>query len=595
MDHPAGMDVHIAQDLASRLRPLAWVIGIVISVGPAIIFLALGLASLTNTAKLDARVLSQRLQEIVLDSPSLWQYSAEKYAQILSDFLPRTNVASIEVLDEGGRPVLGYRYVTEASGKWWNRYAPSRSARILFNNRTLGAVRVALPLGGLLAETGLLFVACVGVGISLAWMVYGFPVRVVAGLEAQVRDLVDSVRGANRELSQTQDQLIQAQRMEAVGRLAGGVAHDFNNLLTLILGHSHLLLDRLEADNPMRAQIELIRTTGERAAGLTRQLLSFSRKQVLHPTVLDLTAVVTGLTSLLRRLVGEDVRFVIAPGPALGRIRADQGQLEQVLANLVINARDAMPDGGQITIRTANVQLDAAFSARHPEVRPGAYVMLAVGDTGSGMTPEVQAQIFEPFFTTKEVGKGTGLGLSTVYGIVTQHEGAIVVESEPGRGSTFTVYLPRVDEASTPATAVATPAAERQGTETILLVEDEVGVRALARDVLTMRGYTVLEATNGSAALRIAAQAAGPIHLLLTDVVMPGLNGRETADRLKVSHPDMRVLYMSGYTDDAIVHHGVLGPGTALLPKPFTPPVLARKVREMLDAPAAPKGPADSR
>ncbi len=387
------------------------------------------------------------------------------------------------------------------------------------------------------------------------------------------------------ELSQAHDQLAQAQKMEAVGRLAGGIAHDFNNLLTVIMGRSDLLLQELDSADPMRSRIELIRSTADRAAALTRQLLAFSRKQVLQPTVLDLTAVVAGLTPMLQRLIGEDVEFSIVPGPGAGCVLADRGQLEQVLANLVVNARDAMADGGQLTIRTANVELDEAFAAGHREVRPGAYVMLAVSDTGCGMSPEVQARIFEPFFTTKEVGKGTGLGLSTVYGIIRQHEGWIAVESEPGRGSTFKIYLTRKEESGEALTSAA-PTETPRGGETILLVEDEAEVRALAREALATKGYRVLEAANGREAIGLAAAEAGPIHLLVTDVVMPGLNGRQVATHLKASHPEARVLYMSGYTDDAIVQHGVLDPGTEFLPKPFTPDALARKVRAVLDATA---------
>jgi CheY-like chemotaxis protein len=305
--------------------------------------------------------------------------------------------------------------------------------------------------------------------------------------------------------------------------------------------------------------------------------------------VLDFTTVVTGFTPMLQRLVGEDIEFAILPGAAAGCVLADQGQLEQVLANLVVNARDAMPHGGRLTIRTAKIELDAAFVTEHPEVRPGAYGMLMVNDTGTGMSREVRSRIFEPFFTTKEVGKGTGLGLSTVYGIIRQHEGCIVVESEGGRGSTFRIYLPRVEAPAEIPARVGPPAETPRAVETILLVEDEAEVRAIAREALTMTGYTVLDAPTGREALQIAEKEAGAIHLLLTDVVMPGLNGREVAAGLKTSHPEARVLYMSGYTDDAIVHHGVLDPGTVLLAKPFTPDSLARKVREVLDAPAVPQ------
>ena len=416
---------------------------------------------------------------------------------------------------------------------------------------------------------------------SVRWIWHrSFPVRDKAGELVRVVGIAQDIS----ERKGLEEQLRQAQKMEAVGQLAGGVAHDFNNLLTIITGHSQLLLQDFDSSSPVRSKIGLIRATADRAAALTRQLLAFSRKQILEPTVLDLTAVVTGLTSMLQRLIGEDIEFAIVPGMGAGRVLADQGQLEQVLMNLVVNARDAMPHGGRLTIQTARVEIDRAFTALHPEVVPGVYAMLAVSDTGRGMNPEVQARIFEPFFTTKEVGKGSGLGLSTVYGIVRQHEGCITVESELGRGSTFRVYLSRVADEAEASVPVATPTKTPRGVETLLVVEDEAEVRALVRDALAMTGYKVLEAADGRAALRIAEEEAGDIHLLVTDVVMPGLNGAQVADRIKASHPETRVLYMSGYTDDRIGHHGVLTPGTILLSKPFTPDALARKVREALDA-----------
>jgi len=416
---------------------------------------------------------------------------------------------------------------------------------------------------------------------SVRWIWHrSFPVRDKAGELVRVVGIAQDIS----ERKGLEEQLRQAQKMEAVGQLAGGVAHDFNNLLTIITGHSQLLLQDFDSSSPVRSKIGLIRATADRAAALTRQLLAFSRKQILEPTVLDLTAVVTGLTSMLQRLIGEDIEFAIVPGMGAGRVLADQGQLEQVLMNLVVNARDAMPHGGRLTIQTARVEIDRAFTALHPEVVPGVYAMLAVSDTGRGMNPEVQARIFEPFFTTKEVGKGSGLGLSTVYGIVRQHDGCITVESELGRGSTFRVYLSRVADEAEVSVPVATPTKSPRGVETLLVVEDEAEVRALVRDALAMTGYKVLEAADGRAALRIAEEEAGDIHLLVTDVVMPGLNGAQVADRIKASHPETRVLYMSGYTDDRIGHHGVLTPGTILLSKPFTPDALARKVREALDA-----------
>jgi signal transduction histidine kinase len=395
--------------------------------------------------------------------------------------------------------------------------------------------------------------------------------------------LYQETRWAYEELSATQDQLTQARKMEAVGRLAGGVAHDFNNLLTVMIGRSQLLLLRLGAEDPVRPDIELMQQTADRAANLTRQLLAFSRKQVLQPTMLDLNAVVANLAEMLRRLIGEDIALVTALDPALDHVKADPGQIEQIVINLAANARDAMRKGGRLTLETANAELDAAYARHHVDVHPGPHVMLAVSDTGVGMTPETQARIFEPFFTTKGPGVGTGLGLATVYGIVKQSGGHIWVYSEPGRGATFKIYLPRVAEAVTPSVARPGLPKPARGHETILLVEDELAVRDLARDVLRAHGYTVLEAQHGCEALLISELHSGPIHLLLTDVVMPEMSGRELANRLAPLRPTMPVIYMSGYTDTAVVHHGVLDPGTIFLQKPFTPDALARKIREVLD------------
>jgi two-component system cell cycle sensor histidine kinase/response regulator CckA len=377
------------------------------------------------------------------------------------------------------------------------------------------------------------------------------------------------------------EQLRVAQKMEAVGQLAGGVAHDFNNLLTAILGYSQLLAPELRGNPEHFSAIEEIRKAGERAAGLTRQLLAFSRKQILELRVLDLNEIVHHIQEMLSRLIGEDIQVVMNLDPALSSVRADAGQIEQVIMNLAVNARDAMPRGGQISLETANVELGETYAQTHVPVQPGPYVMLAVSDTGVGMDRETRERIFEPFFTTKEKGHGTGLGLSTVYGIVKQSGGYIWVYSEPGRGTSFKIYLPRV-QAPAEALVVPEPAAlPAVGNETILLVEDEESVRALVRRTLEARGYRVLEAADGPQAVELALSR--PVDLLLTDMVLPGMGGSEIAARIHAIHPRARVLYTSGYTDDVIVRGGLMERGAAFLEKPFTPAVLARKVREVLD------------
>ena len=390
---------------------------------------------------------------------------------------------------------------------------------------------------------------------------------------------------AYQELSQAQEQLTQARKMEAVGRLAGGVAHDFNNLLMVIMGRSELLLQQFEANDPKRGATELIRDTTKRAADLTRQLLAFGRKQVLQPRVLDLNTAVDNMSELLRRVIGEDIVLGAALDPHLGRVKADPTQLEQVIMNLAINARDAMPEGGRLTIETANVDLDGGYAQRHLEVDPGPYVMLALTDTGIGMDEATQARIFEPFFTTKEPGKGTGLGLATVYGIIRQSGGSVWVYSEPGRGTTFKIYLPRVAEpveATVRRPSVQTVAG---GLETVLIAEDDPAVREVVSAVLSQKGYRLLRAPDGQTALELAQAQPGEIQLLVTDLVMPGMTGRELAEALAAARPGLKVLYMSGYTDDAVVRHGVLEAGMPYLQKPFAPEALARKVRELLDRP----------
>jgi PAS domain S-box-containing protein len=397
-----------------------------------------------------------------------------------------------------------------------------------------------------------------------------------------LHDITEQKR-AEEALRQSREALIQAQKMEAVGRLAGGIAHDFNNLLTVITGRSDLLLRRLGPEDPARRDVELVKRTADRAAALTQQLLAFSRKQMLQPRVLDLNVTVDGMARLLHRLIGENIELATVLEPRLDPVCVDPAQIEQVLLNLVVNARDAMPEGGRLTITTANVTINEAFVAENRGAREGAHVLLSVRDTGHGMSPDVQAHIFEPFFTTKGVGKGTGLGLATVYGIVKQHDGYITVQSAPWEGTTVRVYLPRAEGA--PAEAAAppgVPATLAAGSETVLLVEDQDDLRDFAREVLAMAGYTVLEAAEPERAIALATGHPGPIDLLLTDVVMPQMSGRALAERLAPSRPGMKILYMTGYTDEAIVHHGVLDPGTLLLTKPFTPDVLTRRVQAVL-------------
>jgi signal transduction histidine kinase len=380
-----------------------------------------------------------------------------------------------------------------------------------------------------------------------------------------------------------EEQFRQAQKMEAMGRLAVGVAHDFNNLITVISGYSELLLNLLPPGIPAIELLKEIKNAGERAASLTHQLLVFSRKQMLELRVVDLNDVVASSENMLKRLVGEDVDMVTVLAPDLGRVKTDPGQMEQVLMNLVINAREAMPEGGKLTIETAKTVLDETYRRSHAEVKPGRYVMLAVSDTGSGMDDQTRSRIFEPFFTTKEEGKGTGLGLAMIDGFIKQSGGHIFVYSEPELGSSFKIYLPEVEDALS--SASVPPAIDKtpHGDETILLVEDEPAVRSLARHVLQTYGYKVLEAARGDEAVQLAETHKGTIHLLVSDVVMPGTSGRRMADRIVALKPGIKVLFLSGYADDAVVRHGILTSGIAFLQKPFTPNALVRKVRNVLD------------
>jgi PAS domain S-box-containing protein len=415
------------------------------------------------------------------------------------------------------------------------------------------------------------------VTLSLALAPLYGGVSEVRGVIALAADLTERKR--------LESQLRQSQKMEAIGQLAGGVAHDFNNLLTAIMGYTDLLLKSVPLDDPKHDDLLEIDRAAARATELTQQLLAFSRRQLLQPTLLDLNAVLGDTMRMLGRLLGEHIELTILPEPGLGVVKADRGQIGQVIMNLAVNARDAMEAGGKLTLETRNVRLDRDYTSQHPGATEGEFVMLAVTDTGVGMDPAVQARIFEPFFTTKERGKGTGLGLSTVYGIVKQSGGTIYVYSEPQRGTTFKIYLPRVMAPAPVEPQVVPSMAKVRGSETVLVVEDEAGVRSLTCRVLQTYGYRVLEAENAGEALLIAEQHPLPIDLLLTDVVLPRMSGRALSERLVRTRPGLRVLHMSGYTDASIVQHGVLEPGTAFIQKPFTPAGLAEKVRAVLEGP----------
>ena len=405
-----------------------------------------------------------------------------------------------------------------------------------------------------------------------------------AMLQATVRDITER-KQKELEHARVEEQLRASQKLESIGSLAGGIAHDFNNLLGIINGYSKLTLSGLKDDDPSRGNLmKEIQEAGERAAALTHQLLAFSRRQVLQSKVINLNEIVVGTEKMLRRLIGEDINLTTFSEPGLGRVKADPSQMEQVIMNLAVNARDAMPQGGKLTLEIKNVVLDKENTDWASDVDAGRYVMMAISDTGIGMDAKTRGQIFEPFFTTKEKGKGTGLGLSTVYGIVKQSGGHLSVYSEPGHGTSVKIYLPRVDDKAELSVSPNVPIGSLEGTETILVVEDEDRLRKLVCRVLREKGYTILHAPSGQEALRISKSHKGPIPLLLTDVIMPGLSGRETADKLSSERPGIKILYMSGYTDDAIVRHGVLEEGVQFLPKPFAPEALARKVREVIES-----------
>jgi PAS domain S-box-containing protein len=420
------------------------------------------------------------------------------------------------------------------------------------------------------------------------WHVIESGASAILNAQKEVEKLVIVNRDVS-ERRQLEEKFRQAQKMEAVGRLSGGVAHDFNNLLGVIIGYAEFLQESLDPENTLRSSVDEILKAGKRAASLTRQLLAFSRQQVLDPKVLDLNGVVSDMDKMLRRLIGEDVELSTVLGPNLGRLKADQGQLEQVVMNLVVNARDAMPQGGKLVIDTQNMVMDEAFIRRYPyPVQPGPYVCLTVTDSGIGMDAETKARAFEPFFTTKEKGKGTGLGLSTVYGVVKQSGGYIDIYSAPGAGTTFKIYLPRVDEAIK-IDAPAGTATSFTGNETILLAEDETSLRTLTRNTLELCGYKVLEAKDGIEALQVSDGYEGSIDLLLTDMVMPGMGGRTLATELTKRRPEIRLAYMSGYTGQAVGSQGPVDPGSVFLLKPFTRELLTRKIREALDRQVATK------
>ncbi|MBE7553579.1 MAG: PAS domain S-box protein [Anaerolineales bacterium] len=400
----------------------------------------------------------------------------------------------------------------------------------------------------------------------------------------ELRSEINERKRAEALRNELEQQFRQVQKMEAIGRLAGGVAHDFNNLLTAIMGYTAMAADTLPPDHAAHPDLEGIQKTAQRAANLTRQLLAFARRQIIEPRILNLNDLILNVEKMLRRLISEDIKLTTLLAPDLASLKADPGQLEQVLLNLVVNARDAMPNGGELIIETANVSLDHDYARRHAEVTPGEYVLLAVSDTGVGMTEEVKSRLFEPFFTTKEVGKGTGLGLATCFGIVKQNGGHIRAYSEVGVGTTFKIYLPQVEGVATPLVRPEPINILAQGTETILLAEDEITVRDLAAQSLRQQGYTVLEAADGLEALELAqSQPKKEIHLLLTDMIMPRLGGANLAEQLRAARPQIKVLFMSGYTDSTIIRYGLPKTGSAFLQKPFSPQRLVQKVREVLD------------
>ncbi|HEV3143354.1 MAG TPA: PAS domain S-box protein [Gemmataceae bacterium] len=514
-----------------------------------------------KAAETAIRAAEYRLQYVLASSPSI----------LFTLAFTAENARSINWISDNLQQLLGYSAAEATSSSWWtdNIHPDDRDRIISQTQEQLSANGHAVHEYRFRHKDG-----------QYRWIRDEF--RLVHDATGKPLEAVGSWSDITAR-KQLEDQFQQAQKMEAIGSLAAGVAHDFNNLLTVILGFSDFLHQRLRPDDDSRGFVSEIQKAANRASSLTRQLLAFSRRQILQPRVLDLNSIVTDMDKMLRRVIGEDISLATRLEPNLHPVHADPGQIEQVLLNLAVNARDAMPTGGRLKIATNNIGLDESFVRQHVDLRPGAYVMIAMTDTGCGMTPEVKARIFEPFFTTKEVGKGTGLGLATVYGIIKQSGGHIDVSSEPGHGTTFNIYLPRFTDSSRDSAEIQHSTGALPGTETILLAEDEDGVRILARTALADHGYTVLEAKNGQLALELARSHAGPIHLIVTDVVMPLMDGRQLAEQVIANRPETKVLYISGYTDDAIIRHGVSKADAAFLHKPFTPRSLARKVRKVLD------------